>query len=145
MVFTSKREGRETMYARFNDAEKAASYLASGLQKDFPDATAEVTFSAGRRHHSTTCTIPHIGPILQQMCQRFPLASVDYHPENRYGFVGEIRCHGEGKQSTVFERHSSSRPRVVVMLTRVHDEDTLVGSASVVPNSTGFGGGSDVR
>jgi len=133
------------MYARFNDPEKAAAYLASGLQKDFPDATAEVTFSAGRRHQSTTCDITHIGPVLQQMCRRFPLASVDYHPENRYGFVGEIRCHGESKGTTVFERHSSARPRVVVILKRVHDHDTLIGSASIVPPSTGFGGGSDAR
>ena len=126
------------MYARFSDPEKAASYLASGLQKDFPGAVAEITFSSGHHARTATCEVGHIGPVLQQMCRRFPLASVDYHPENRYGFVGEIRCHGENKGTTVFQRHDALRPRVVVMLTQVEGRDVLVGSSDISPPGDGL-------
>lgn len=116
------------MHEKFRDSDKAASYVASGLRNDFPDATAEVIQILKTRPRKTHCEVSEIGPVLQRMCKKFPMASVEYHPENPYGFVAEIRCHGERNAITTFQMHKHKRPRIVVLLTRVGDREILVGS-----------------
>jgi hypothetical protein len=119
------------MREKFRDADKAASYLSSGLNKDFPDAVAEVIHMVKKRPKRTTCEVREIGPILQTMCKDFPMASVDYHPENSYGFVAEVMSHGE-KSNSVFKKRKRDRSRIIVLLTRISGQDVIVGSR-VVP------------
>ena len=116
------------MYQTFNDSAKAVDYVATGLARDFPDATAEVIQVVNNRPRRVSCKISEVEALLQQACKGFPKASVEYHPENAYGFVAEIRCHGERSRSTTFERHKRDRPRVPVLLTRVAGKEVLVGS-----------------
>jgi hypothetical protein len=101
--------------------------LSSGLNKDFPDAVAEVIHVVKKRPRHTTCEVREIGPILQSMCNNFPTASVDYHPKNPYGFVAEMTSHGERSGSTS-RRHKRDRLRIIVLLTRVSGQDVIVGS-----------------
>lgn len=119
------------MQEKFDNPAQAASYVAEGLVKDYPDAVAEI-IQVVRNHPSTvTCTVQEIAPILEHACKDFPLASVEYHPDNPYGFVAEIRCHGELGPNTRFQRHKRDRPRILVLLTRVGDKEVLVGSYDV--------------
>ena len=115
------------MREKFRDADKAASYLSTGLIKDFPDAVAEVIHVVRNRPKRTTCEVSEIGPVLQAMCKDFPMASVDYHPQNPYGFVAEVKSHGEKSQSA-FTKHKRDRSRIIVLLTRVSGQDVIVGS-----------------
>lgn len=119
------------MYEKFNDPEKAVSYLTSGLQHDFPDAEAEIIWFHNHRARHQACAVSHITPVLSTICGKYPKASVEYRPEHPYGYVAEIQCHGETNpdRDTQFIRRgaSSDRPRVVVLLTRIHDHDVLVG------------------
>ena len=116
------------MFERFNESAKAAEFVAAGLRNDFPDALAEVIQVIKNRPRRVSCTVAEIEALLLSACKGFPKASVDYHPENPYGFVAEIRCHGERSRSTKFERHKRERPRVLVLLTRVAGKEVLVGS-----------------
>lgn len=117
---------------KFDDPERAIQYLCAGLTRDHPDATLEIIQVMRNRPRKAQCTVDQAAQILSKACQRFPAASVEYHPENPYGFVGEIRCHGEktGGQ-TQFHRHTTDRPRVLVMITRSEGKDVLVGSHRV--------------
>ena len=94
---------------------------------------AEVIQVVRNHPRTVTCSTQEIAPILERACRNFPLASVEYHPDNPYGFVAEIRCHGE-RGTTIFERHKRDRPRVLVLLTRVGDKEVLVGSYAVPKN-----------
>ncbi len=119
------------MYEKFNDPEKAVSYLTSGLIHDFPDAQAEVIWFYNHRARHEDCDVAHITPVLERMCGKFPKASVEYRPEHPYGYVAEIQCHGEmnASRDTQFIRRNggSDRARVVVLLRRINNEDILVG------------------
>lgn len=117
---------------KFDHPEKAVQYLLSGLSRDFPDAVLEVIQVIRNRPRKARCAVAQAAGVLSKACQRFPMASVEYHPKNPYGFVAEIRCHGEMKSgNTSFSRHTSDRPRVLVMVTQVGDRDILVGSYKV--------------
>lgn len=116
------------MREKFTDAAIAASYVASGLATAFPDANAEVIQLVRNRSHSVSCKVKDIGPILRKMCERFPAATVDYHPDNEYGFVAEIRAHGEQSRKSLFRKRHNRRSRVLVLLTKVEGKEILVGS-----------------
>ena len=122
------------MQEKFDDPAKAANYVAEGLAKDYPDAVAEIIQVVRNHPRRVTCRTQEIGPILERACKGFPLASVEYHPENPYGFVAELRCHGERGKGTTFERHKRDRPRVLVLLTQVGGKEVLVGSYAVPKN-----------
>lgn len=124
------------MREKFREADKAASYLSSGLNKDFPDAVAEVIHVVKNRPRRTTCEVREIGPILQAMCKDFPMASVDYHPKNPYGFVAEMKSHGETSQSSVKKR-KRDRARIIVLLTQVSGQDVIVGSRKAAADDGG--------
>ena len=116
------------MHEKFTNASKAASYVGSGLAAAFPDANAEVVQLVRNRSHSVSCKVKDIGPILQKMCERFPAATVEYHPDNEYGFVAEIRAHREQSRRSAFRKPKNRRSRVLVLLTRVNGKEILVGS-----------------
>lgn len=117
---------------KFDRPEKAVQYLVSGLTKDFPDAVLEVIQVIRNRPRKARCPVSQAAGVLSNACRQFPMASVEYHPGNPYGFVAEVRCHGEiNRGNTSFARHTSDRPRVLVMVTQVGDKDVLVGSHKV--------------
>lgn len=129
------------MSEKFRESERAAAYLADGLNHDFPDAVAEVIQVSRQRPRCVKCPVWDIGPVLQRMCADFPMASVDYHPENPYGFVAEIRCHGEKKSHAMFRRQQKDRPRIIVLLTRINGRDLVVGSRRSEQENSGPGTG----
>ena len=116
------------MFERFNESAKAAQYVAAGLANDFPDALVEIIQVINNQPRRVSCKVVEIEALLHSACKGFPKASVDYHPENPYGFVAEIRCHAERSRTTTFERHKRDRPRVLVLLTKVAGKEILVGS-----------------
>ncbi len=101
------------MAEKFRETDKAISYLASGLKSDFPDAIAEVILVDKSRPSTQECSIGEIGAVLQRFCKGFHSTSVDYHPDNPYGFVAEVRSHGDDEGNSTKKR---MRPRVVVLL-----------------------------
>lgn len=116
------------MHERFSESARAASYVTTGLMADYPDATAEVIQVVKNKPRHATCETREIGPVLESMCKSFPMASVDYHPDNPYGFVAEIRCYGETGLRTAFRPRQQDSPRVIILLTRVGKDDVVVGS-----------------
>lgn len=116
------------MSEKFRETEKAIAYIAGGLQKEHPDATAEVILVQKSRPMTETCRVQDIVPVLERLCRGFRAVSVHYHPRNPYGFVAEVRSHGEsvGDLSSTQKRE---RPRVVVLLTEVAGHATGVGDA----------------
>jgi hypothetical protein len=122
----------ELKQEKFDHPEKAVQYLLAGLSRDFPDAILEVIQVVRNRPRKARCAVAQAASVLSKACQKFPMASVEYHPGNPYGFVAEIRCHGEIRSgNTSFSRHTSDRPRVLIMVTQVGDRDILVGSHKV--------------
>ena len=121
------------MREKFRESDKAASYVSSGLLSQFPSATAEVIHVARSRPHRVTCEIRELGPVLQRMCRSFPMAAVEYHPDNAYGFVAEIQCHGESNKGS-FRARKPDRERVVILLTRINGKDVIVGSTPAKSN-----------
>ena len=124
------------MQEKFDNPGDAASYVAEGLAKDYPDAVAEIIQVVRNHPRTVTCRVEEIFPVLERACRDFPLASVEYHPDNPYGFVAEIRCHGEQGPNTTFERHKRDRPRVLVLLTQVGGKEVLVGTYAVPKSDT---------
>jgi hypothetical protein len=120
--------GEGAMREKFTNASKAASYVGSGLAAAFPDANAEVVQLVRSRSRSVSCKVKDIGPVLQRMCERFRAATVEYHPDNEYGFVAEIRAHREQSRTSSFRKPKNRRSRVLVLLTRVNGKEILVGS-----------------
>ncbi len=115
------------MREKFRESDKAASYVSSGLLSQFPSATAEVIHVTRNRPRRVTCEIREIGPVLQRMCRHFPMTAVEYHPDNAYGFVAEIECHGERAKGP-FRARKPNRERIVILLTRIDGKDVIVGS-----------------
>ncbi len=115
------------MREKFRESDKAASYVSTGLQSQFPSATAEVIHVARNWPQRVTCDIREIGPVLQRMCRSFPMAAVEYHPDNAYGFVAEIECHGERARGP-FRSRKPDRERIVILLTRINGKEVIVGS-----------------
>lgn len=118
------------MYEKFDHPSKAIAFLVTGLRKDFTDAEAEVSFFHHGRVRKRTIDIPHIAPVLEQYCKKFPKVTVEYRPDNPYGYVAEIQCHGEtnpGRKTQFIKRGDSPRPRVVVLITKIRREELMFG------------------
>lgn len=108
------------MTENFREPGKAASYVSSGLSHDFPDATMEVIRVAKRGRKQRICETKDIDQVLNEMCRGFGPSKVDYHPNNTYGFVAEIKS-GDG--------NGADRPsRVFVLVTEVKGRPIAVGS-----------------
>jgi len=136
------------MYEKFNDPEKAVSYLTTGLLHDFPDAEAEIIWFQNHRARQRACAVTNITPVLSQLCAQFPRASVEYRPEHPYGYVAEIQCHGEtnpSRDTKFIRRNTSDRPRVVILLKRIHNQDVLLGVSAAPRENPGLVPGSPTR
>ena len=82
------------MHNDFADAQTAAAFLMKGLVEEFPDAEAEVVASPvnGRRARHAVGVMRKAATKLRSYSRGFPTASVDYTPNNPYGFVALIQC-----------------------------------------------------
>ena len=107
------------MSETFREASKAASYVASGLTHDFPDATAEV-IRAGYKTRTRECEVGYIESVLDELSRGISPCIVDYHPNNTYGFVAQIR--------NAAEVNNGTSARVFVLLTHVKGRPITVGS-----------------
>lgn len=110
------------MTERFRAPERAASYLCTGLIHDFPDSEAEIIFLSSAKSRRVQCEVKKIGHVLEDFCKDFPKCSVDYFPQNVYGVVAEIRCHGDRQHERKKthglkeDRRHRDQPVVIVML-----------------------------
>lgn len=109
------------MTETFREATKAAGYVSSGLTHDFPDATAEVIRMTSHRQRQRSCSVADIEPTLAEMCKGLGSTYVDYHPNNAYGFVAEIR-------GAASDDSQPAPPRVFVLLKEVKGRPIAVGS-----------------
>lgn len=112
------------MHETFLDTDKAISWFLSGLTSEFKGEQVEVIRIEPHKVIRVFCDIEQVGGLLRQYCRHYKNATVHLHPDNPYGFVGEIRCHGN------FDHHKADRPRVIVQLANVTNEQVLAESIS---------------
>ena len=115
------------MTERFREADKAAGYVSAGLAHDFPDATAEVIRLGRGKARSKVCHVSELADVLGEMCRGFSPSDVDYHPNNVYGFVAEIRSASGGSDDPGAEARGNGL-RVFVLVTEVKGRPIVVGS-----------------
>ncbi len=108
------------MSERFRESDKAAGYVSAGLTHDFPDARLEVVRIPSKRGRQRACSTMELEKVLKELCRDFGQTQVDYHPNNTYGFVAELR-NGQAGNGRPLER-------VVVLLTDVKGRPLAVGS-----------------
>lgn len=121
----------DELHAKFATPDKAASYVGSGLAVLFPNQPVEVVFHfANTRIRHAVCKTHELGHVLEQLCRRFPNASVDYHPENTDGFLAEIRCRCPEHAFGTCCSHGSDRPHADVYLNHRMELDAVVQSSS---------------
>ena len=108
------------MSEQFRESDKAAGYVSAGLSHDFPDARLEVVKVPSKRGRQRVCSTVELEKVLKELCQDFGQTQVDYHPNNSYGFVAEIRSEGP----------ENGRPlqRIFVLMTDVKGRPLAVGS-----------------
>lgn len=107
------------MHETFRETDKAISWFLAGLMGQFEDEQVEVIRIEPQRVIRVFCDIHQVGGLLRRYCRHYKNATVHLHPDNKYGFVGEIRCHGN------FDHHKADRPRVIVQLANVRNDQQL--------------------
>jgi len=112
------------MHEQFRDTDKAISWLLAGVTGPFCGEQVEVIQIEPHRVVRVYCQMDQVGTLLRQYCRRYKNASVHLHPDNKYGFLGEIRCHGN------FDHHKADRPRVILQLASVRNEQLVEQTAS---------------
>lgn len=112
------------MHESFRDTDKAISWFLTGLTSEFVGAPVEVIRIEPQKVVRVFCDMNQVGTLLRQYCRHYKNASVHLHPDNPYGFVGEIRCHGN------FDHHKGDRPRVIVQLANITNKQLLTASTA---------------
>lgn len=107
------------MHEHFRETDKAITWFLSGLNAQFGDEDVEVIQIEPQKVIRVFCRLSQVGALLRQYCRHYKNASVHLHPDNKYGFVGEIRCHGN------FDHKKADRPRVIVQLAKVTNAQLL--------------------
>lgn len=107
------------MHENFRDTDKAITWFLSGLMTQFRNEQVEVIRIEPHKVIRVFCDMQQVGALLRQYCRHYKNASVHLHPDNQYGFVGEIRCHGNA------DHHHADRPRVIVQLAKVTNQELL--------------------
>ena len=107
------------MHEHFRETDKAISWFLAGLTGRFNDEEVEVIRIEPNKVVRVFCSMNQVGSLLRHYCRRYKSASVHLHPDNKYGFVGEIRCHGN------VDHHKADRPRVIVQLANVRNAQLL--------------------
>lgn len=121
------------MHEKFADSLRAATFVASGIHTDFPQSTLEITLESPQGGIRRECPSEKIGPLLGDLCARFPRASVYYHPKSAYGFVAQIRCHcGTEKAPGCCRANGRDRAWVLVTLKPAPDADRNAIHAAIV-------------
>lgn len=104
------------MHEKFDDVNRAVSYVASGVRADFASRGFEVLVERRGAETAFTCTTAQITRVLLDACRRFPMATVYYTAEDPAGHVAEIHCHCRGEKSPSCCRYNHPRARVMVHL-----------------------------
>ncbi|HOE66082.1 MAG TPA: hypothetical protein PLO62_06110 [Candidatus Hydrogenedentes bacterium] len=80
------------MHANFDDPDRAASYIAEGVQHDFAEEQFVITWCDQRHNRAgrIVCDRSQLLGELFKLCRQFPGASVDYTPEHPSGIIGKI-------------------------------------------------------
>ncbi len=107
------------MHETFRDTDKAINWMLSGLASQFGSDEVEVIRIEPNKMIRVFCAMNQVGGLLHQYCRHYKSASVHLHPDNKYGFVGEIRCHGN------VNHQKADRPRVILQLAKVTNEQLL--------------------
>lgn len=107
------------MHEQFRETDKAIAYFLSGLNSSFPDETLEVIQIEPHKFVRVLCKTRDVASLLRRYCRRYQNATVNFHPDNKFGFVGEIRSHSN------HDSNQSDRPRVIVQRARVRNEEEL--------------------
>ena len=105
------------MHEKFREAWKGAAYVASGLHSDFPEAMVEVALHCRDRVTKRVCKSSEAGRVMEELSQKFPMASVYYHGDSTYGFVAQIRCHcGHEKSRGCCRDSGHHRAKILVTI-----------------------------
>jgi hypothetical protein len=107
------------MHETFRETDKAISWFLSGLIGPLGNEEVEVIRIEPHKVIRVFCRMQQVGGLLRQYCRSYKNASVHLHPDNKYGFVGEIRCHGN------HDHHKADRPRVIVQRAGVRNEELI--------------------
>ena len=128
------------MHAEFDDAQRAASYIAEGVRHDFPEEELEVVWCDKRGLHTgnLTCQARGLAGELFKLCRQFPGASVDYTPDHPHGLLGTIvsaehRYHNSAVSNHHHhqEAYSSKKDgRYVMVLLKTAQHGTLTKSGN---------------
>jgi hypothetical protein len=117
------------MHEKFREAWKAAGYIASGLNSDFPGQNVEVTFHSRGGIEKTVCPVKDTGHVIELYCRKFPMATVYYHGDSAYGFAAELRCHcGHEKSRGCCKEGGHHRAKILVSLVAAEKEAGSPGS-----------------
>ena len=119
------------MHEKFREAWKAAGYIASGLNSDFPGQKMEVAFHNRGGVDKTVCSVKEIGHVIETYCRKFPMATVYYHGTDACGFAAELRCHcGHEKSRGCCKDGGHHRAMVLVSLVSSDEKAGVPGSGT---------------
>lgn len=107
------------MHENFRETDKAINWFLAGLIGQFNGEPVEVIRIEPHKVIRVFCDMNQVGALLRQYCRHYKSASVHLHTDNKYGFLGEIRCHGN------VDHHLADRPRVIVQLARIKNEEQV--------------------
>ena len=124
------------MVYKYDSSQEAVAFVAGCLAEQFSDAHAELIYFSRNHAQTVACSLEKVAGVLGKMCRRWPRITVEYTPNNKYGLVAELQCHGEKTEghTTLWRlRKDYSRPRVVIMLTKIDGQDVLIGGKDKMP------------
>lgn len=87
------------MHEKFREAWKAAGYIASGLNSEFPGQMMEVVYHSRGYVEKTRCLVKDVGHVIEGYSRKFPMATVYYHGTDATGCAAELRCHCSHEKS----------------------------------------------
>ena len=117
------------MHEKFREAWKAAGYIASGLNSDFPGQNVEVAYHARGTVEKTICAVKDTGRVIEVYCRKFPMATVYYHGKSAFGFAAELRCHcGHERSRGCCKDGGQHRAKIMVSLVPVEERAGVPGS-----------------
>ncbi len=110
------------MHEKFRESWKGAAYIASGLHSDLPDGELEVTLYARGKLESRICSTREVGHVMEELCSKFPMATVYYHDDATMDCLAQIRCHcGHEKSRGCCKEGHHHRAKVTVMRVAVKE------------------------
>lgn len=126
------------MESKFEDANKAACYLKSGLRDDFPEGAFGELLYYGRhvlKPRSAKGEAMALLPMFERLISHFPCIRMTYTPTAKYGLICTAVCECERGVRANCPHHckyKSDCPRVAIILTRVGEREVMVGVAQPI-------------